>query len=146
MSLSDRPFPYGPFVPHWIPKQYLAEYVAFHGQDRNLVLNTTVEDITHLSSTDGWRLTLRKHDPSRNVDEWWQEEFDAVVLANGHYSVPFVSIVSRPLCHFRGTPAHLGNRFQRYQVFRSISLPSRAASRTRKSTGRRTISPGNGSW
>ena len=90
MSLSDRPFAYGPFVPHWIPRQYLADYFSFHRQDRNLVLNTTVEDITHLKSTDGWRLTLRKHDPARNVDEWWQEEFDAVVLGNGHYSVPFV--------------------------------------------------------
>ena len=90
MSLSDRPFAYGPFVPHWVPRQYLADYFSFHRQDRNLVLNTTVEDITHLKSTERWRLTLRKHDPARNVDEWWQEEFDAVVLANGHYSVPFV--------------------------------------------------------
>ncbi len=91
MSLCDRAFPYGQFVPHWIPKQYLAEYFSSHGQDGNLVLNTTVEDLTHLPKTDGWHLTLRKHDPTRAVDEWWQEEFDAVVLANGHYSVPYVS-------------------------------------------------------
>jgi hypothetical protein len=24
------------------------------------------------------------------VDVWWEEEFDAVILANGHYSVPFI--------------------------------------------------------
>ncbi|TKW57271.1 Thiol-specific monooxygenase [Colletotrichum tanaceti] len=35
-------------------------------------------------------LTLRKFDAARNVDIWWQEVFDAVVLANGHYSVPYV--------------------------------------------------------
>ncbi|KAH8881341.1 putative dimethylaniline monooxygenase [Thozetella sp. PMI_491] len=90
MSLSDRPFAYGPFVPHWIPRQYLADYFSIHGQDRNLVLNTTVEDVTHIPKVEGWRLTLRKHDPARKVDEWWQEEFDAVVIAHGHYSVPYI--------------------------------------------------------
>ena len=98
MSLSDRPFAYGPFVPHWIPKQYLAEYFSFHGLDDNLVLNTTVEDLTHLPKTEGWQLTLRKHDPVRDVDEWWRETFDAVIVANGHYSVPFVSHLRLTCC------------------------------------------------
>ncbi|EFX01899.1 iron transport multicopper oxidase fet3 precursor [Grosmannia clavigera kw1407] len=98
MSLSDQRFPYGPFVPHWIPKNYIRQYISTHGQDGRLVLNTTVEDITRLPNAssekhDRWRLTLRRHDLTRNVDEWWEEEFDAVILANGHYSVPYVPFV-----------------------------------------------------
>ncbi|PPJ57818.1 hypothetical protein CBER1_00172 [Cercospora berteroae] len=31
--------------------------------------------------------------PDVRVDEWWEEEFDAVVIANGHYAVPFVPYV-----------------------------------------------------
>jgi cation diffusion facilitator CzcD-associated flavoprotein CzcO len=60
-----------------------------------LILNTTVEDLSKVPSGDGldrWRLTLRKCDAKRDVDEWWQEVFDAVVIANGQFSVPYVSI------------------------------------------------------
>jgi cation diffusion facilitator CzcD-associated flavoprotein CzcO len=92
MSFSDSPFAYGPFVPHYIPKQYIESYFSANRLDspETLVLNTTVEDVS-LLSRDRWKLTLKRHDPVQNVDVWWEEDFDAVVLANGHYSVPFVN-------------------------------------------------------
>ena len=94
MSFSDIPFPYGPFVPHYIPRQYIESYVSHHQIDNLISFNTTVEDVSKITSSpahyEKWKLTLRKHDDLRNVDEWWEEEFDAVILANGHYSVPFV--------------------------------------------------------
>jgi hypothetical protein len=73
-------------------------YFAIHDNDSSsvLVLNTTVEDLSRVEAHNAhgrqqqWRLTLRKHDPIRDVDAWWQETFDAVILANGHYTVPFV--------------------------------------------------------
>lgn len=95
MAFTDRSFPYGPFVPHWIPKQYIEAYFSWHKIDACLVLNTTVEDVSRLPVKHGlerWKLTLRRFDPTRRVDIWWQENFDAVVIANGHYSVPFVCI------------------------------------------------------
>ncbi|OTB12804.1 hypothetical protein K445DRAFT_369111 [Daldinia sp. EC12] len=98
MCFSDRRFAYGPFPPHHVPKQYIESYFSFHETDSLLSLNTTVEDISKLrpDSEDGlerWKLTLRKYDPSRHVDVWWEEEFDAVILANGHYSVPYIPYV-----------------------------------------------------
>ncbi|KAF2638802.1 FAD/NAD(P)-binding domain-containing protein [Massarina eburnea CBS 473.64] len=94
MSFSDERFAYGPFAPHWVPKQYIQNYLSSHGVDRFLVLNTTVEDVSYISDRDSrsdrWRLTLRRHDPIERVDIWWQEQFDAVIIANGHYSVPFI--------------------------------------------------------
>jgi cation diffusion facilitator CzcD-associated flavoprotein CzcO len=96
MSFSDLPFAYGPFVPHHIPKQYIESYFAHHKIDSLLSLNTTVEDVSLISppnsAKEKWKLTLRKHDPVRQVDVWWEDDFDAVVLANGHYSVPFVCL------------------------------------------------------
>ncbi|KAF7197313.1 Thiol-specific monooxygenase [Pseudocercospora fuligena] len=92
MSFTDLPFAYGPFVPHWIPKQYLENYFSCHHLDQHLRLNTTVEDMTALKNN-RWRLILRRYDAARHVDDWWQEEFDAVVIANGHYSVPFIPYV-----------------------------------------------------
>lgn len=91
MSLAGIPFPYGPFVPHHVPKQYIENYFAVHRTDRYLVLGTTVEDVSRATgSRDKWVLTLRQRDPVDHVDWWWTEEFDAVVFANGHYSVPYV--------------------------------------------------------
>ncbi|TFB04335.1 Thiol-specific monooxygenase [Trichoderma ghanense] len=95
MSFSDIRFPYGPFAPHHIPRQYIENYFALHKTDSFLVLNTTVEDVLKINhpSNDGstqWKLTLRKYDALRNVDIWWEETFDALILANGHYSVPTI--------------------------------------------------------
>lgn len=92
MSFSDRPFAYGPFVPHWVPRQYIETFFSTHGTDTFLQLGTTVEDVSRLQDDEGWQVTLRKHDAFRNVDEWWTETFDAVVIANGHYSVPYVRL------------------------------------------------------
>ncbi|KAH7303847.1 hypothetical protein B0I35DRAFT_455032 [Stachybotrys elegans] len=95
MAYSDIPFPYGPFVPHHIPRQYIENYFSAHRIDSLLQLNTTVEDVSKVvaqspEKADGWNLTLRQHDPTQNLDIWWEESFDAVILANGHYSIPYI--------------------------------------------------------
>lgn len=82
----------------WVPKQYIQNYLSTHGIDRLLSFNTTVEDVTRIppvkpSTLPRWSLTLRRHDSIRNVDEWWQDDFDALVIATGHYSVPFIPAV-----------------------------------------------------
>ncbi|KAM3421929.1 Thiol-specific monooxygenase [Cercospora zeina] len=92
MSFSDMPFAYGPFVPHHIPRQYIENYCSWHQVDTLLHTRTTVENVLAIAA-DRWKLILRKHDVARHVDEWWEEEFDAVVIANGHYAVPFVPYV-----------------------------------------------------
>lgn len=96
MCFSDQRFAYGPFPPHYVPRQYLENYVALHKLDEHLVLSTTVEDVSKIPASkpgaEKWKLTLRKHDLLRRVDIWWTEIFDAVIIANGHYSVPFVSL------------------------------------------------------
>lgn len=101
MSFSDNRFAYGPFVPHHVPRQYIENYFSTHQVDSDLVLNTTVEDVSKVSpqsstAAERWKLTLRKYDSVRRADIWWEEVFDAVILANGHYSVPFVISRSVP--------------------------------------------------
>ncbi len=95
MSFSDSRFAYGPFAPHHIPRQYIENYFSLHKTDSFLELNTTVEDVSQIPpasecGVNRWKLTLRKYVASRHVDVWWEEEFDAVIIANGHYSVPYV--------------------------------------------------------
>nr|OQO23620.1 hypothetical protein B0A51_10006 [Rachicladosporium sp. CCFEE 5018] len=92
MAFSDRPYPYSPFVPHWIPKQCIQDYFTYNRTDALLSLNTTVEHVKKLPR-ELWELTLRRPNPERGVDEWWAETFDALIIANGHYTVPFIPLV-----------------------------------------------------
>lgn len=101
MSYSDVPFPHGPFVPHHVARQYVESYFSIHQTDSLLVLNTTVEDLSQVAcpSCEGhkeWKLALRKHEPVQDVDIWWEENFDAVIIATGHYSIPHVRILLSP--------------------------------------------------
>lgn len=128
MSFSDAPFAYGPFVPHHIPRQYIESYFSHHKTDSLLSLSTTVEDISVIKTPQGsrekWRLTLRKYDAARLVDVWWEEEFDAVVLANGHYSVPFVRKPTSPkvLCRRNCLTCMKGTRSKRsYTIHGTVS-------------------------
>ena len=61
-----------------------------------ILFNTTVEKVEKTVEKDGyakWTLTLRRSGQVRQdqpVDYWWQEKFDAVVVASGHYYVPLI--------------------------------------------------------
>ncbi|KAI0010861.1 putative dimethylaniline monooxygenase [Xylariaceae sp. FL0662B] len=118
MCFSDRRFAYGPFVPHYVPRQYVESYFPAHGTDSLLTLNTTVEDISKVAAPssaggDGggglerWKLTLRKYDAARHVDVWWEQVFDAVILANGHYSVPYIPHVDGLEAYMRKFPGRV---------------------------------------
>ncbi|CCH45530.1 Flavin-containing monooxygenase [Wickerhamomyces ciferrii] len=50
---------------------------------------TTVEKVE--KSKGKWNLVLRKTDGIK--DYWYQETFDAIITANGHYSVPFIPFI-----------------------------------------------------
>jgi cation diffusion facilitator CzcD-associated flavoprotein CzcO len=50
--------------------------------------DTTVELAEKVGSK--WRLVLRKPHTTDGEDEWWEEHFDAIVVASGHYSVPYI--------------------------------------------------------
>ena len=60
--------------------------------------STTVEKVEKVLDTKDsgqakWTLTLRRPyeiRPGQLLDYWWQEKFDAVVVATGHYHVPFI--------------------------------------------------------
>ncbi|KAI8186634.1 Thiol-specific monooxygenase [Colletotrichum sp. SAR 10_75] len=97
MSFSDAPISeertpnsialHGPSTPfrHWtVMRDYVRrivdEYEGF------VSYNTTVELAEKVG--DEWKVVLRKE--GKHSDEWWVERFDAVVVATGHYWVPYV--------------------------------------------------------
>ncbi|KAK9357263.1 hypothetical protein V1504DRAFT_436905 [Lipomyces starkeyi] len=52
--------------------------------------NTTVEKAAKDSASNKWVLTLRKGGSGGGFDYWWTETFDALVVAAGHYAVPYI--------------------------------------------------------
>lgn len=82
---------YGPDAPfrHWpIVRQWVEDIFTRGGHDKLVEFNTTVEKVEKHDQK--WVLTLRKETPQDTTDEWWAEEFDAVVVASGHYNLPYI--------------------------------------------------------
>jgi len=99
MSFTQEPFPstlserilaeYGPGA-QFRHREVIREWIEgiFHrgGYDKFVSLSTTVEKAVKHNGE--WVLTLRKEGDGR--DYWWQERFDALVVATGHYNVPWL--------------------------------------------------------
>ncbi|KAH0565209.1 hypothetical protein GP486_001392 [Trichoglossum hirsutum] len=94
MKFTDLPFPRGTqlFPPHEVVKQYVEEYA---NDVRHLInFSTQVLDVRPLGSHDSsevschevWRVKTRKSGSQLEK----LQDYDAIVVASGHYSVPFV--------------------------------------------------------
>ena len=92
-----------PTRPFRVVSRYLQDLV--HDYLPLISFNTTVEKVEkkaipnnqnstgHGHYTEKWILTLRRSGQllqNKPLDYWWQEEFDAVVVASGHYNEPLI--------------------------------------------------------
>lgn len=103
MSFSQEPFPeersalnisrHGPKSPfrHWKAVEgYIQNLLNRKGYQDLVSYETTVELVHKDPQTGKWILTLRKPLENEQQDYWWTESFDAVIVAAGHYTVPFI--------------------------------------------------------
>jgi hypothetical protein len=103
MSFSQEPFPEersalniqrhgknSPFRNWKAVERYLQDLVNRRGYPDLVTYNTTVELVSKEKDTGKWVLTLRQPLENGKEDRWWQESFDAVLVAAGHYHVPFI--------------------------------------------------------
>ncbi|PVH80841.1 putative dimethylaniline monooxygenase [Cadophora sp. DSE1049] len=89
-ALSTERYGHGnPTRPYAVVAGYLEDLIAPY---LHLVtLNTTLEKLK--KEGEEWVLTLRQsgvENRGQKADYWWNERFDAVIVASGHYTVPFV--------------------------------------------------------
>ncbi|KAG7286292.1 hypothetical protein NEMBOFW57_008600 [Staphylotrichum longicolle] len=132
MEFSQEPFPtersersiavHGANTPfrHWdVVRRYIQGLVERNGYQDFVSYNTTVERVEKVGAE--WKVTLRKE--GQGKDYWWAEWFDAVVVASGHYWVPYIPAIdgleafekARPGSvlhskHFRGRDQFKGKR------------------------------------
>ena len=79
---SNSPFRHREVIREWV------EQIFVRNDNIGLVeFHTTVESAQ--KKGDEWVLTLRKEIPG-DKNYWWQEVFDALVVATGHFSLPYV--------------------------------------------------------
>ncbi|KFY09085.1 hypothetical protein V492_05644 [Pseudogymnoascus sp. VKM F-4246] len=85
----QRHGPSTPFRHHTVVQQYIEGLLDRKGYKDFVECGVTVERVEKVNGS--WKVTLRKAGAER--DYWWVEEFDAVVVASGHYTVPHVPYI-----------------------------------------------------
>lgn len=103
MAFSQEPIPeirsewsiekHGPDTPFrfWkVIEKYIADLLNRNGYNNLVNYNTTVELVSKIPETGKWRLVLRRLEPDGQHDFWWSEDFDAVIVASGHFAVPYI--------------------------------------------------------
>lgn len=82
--------PETPFRHHTVVRQFVEDLLNRNGYQDLVEYNTTVEKAVKDAKSGKWVVTLRRNGKAGKFDYWWTEEFDALVVASGHYSVPYI--------------------------------------------------------
>lgn len=78
-----------PFRKWDVIQRYIQGLVERRGYRDWISYDTTVERVEKVGAE--WKVILRKD--GEQSDYWWIEWFDAVVVASGHYWVPYIPLV-----------------------------------------------------
>ncbi|KAJ5594205.1 uncharacterized protein N7459_000413 [Penicillium hispanicum] len=91
----DRHGPDTPFRHHAVIRQYIEDLFTKKGHHGLVQYHTTVERAVKPPGSQKWELTLRRRERHGGIpsDYWWTEQFDAVVVASGHYAVPYIPAI-----------------------------------------------------
>ncbi|WVR03026.1 hypothetical protein IAU60_000015 [Kwoniella sp. DSM 27419] len=93
MAFKDFPYPEGTQsnVSHTFLANYVHDYAKHFGLDKLASYNTRVERVEKVNGK--WKINLRKvvdEGDAHAREEQWVEEFDAVVVATGHYNAAYI--------------------------------------------------------
>ncbi|KAF1847240.1 thiol-specific monooxygenase [Cucurbitaria berberidis CBS 394.84] len=80
---EGAPFRHREVMREWV------QAIFNRGGHENLVEHDTTVELAEKKGEE-WILTMRKSESEHHQDRWWQETFDAITVATGHYYVPFV--------------------------------------------------------
>ena len=78
-----------PFLYHQELEQRFIDFINQQELNQYIRTNTTIENI-YKNQQCKWIITSRYKNPNTNKNECYKEEFDAIVIANGHYTIPYI--------------------------------------------------------
>lgn len=82
---------HGPETPfrHWtVMARYVQDLFRREGYEGLVAYGACVERAVKDAGAGEWVVTLRREEG--DSDYWWEERFDAVVVASGHFNVPWI--------------------------------------------------------
>ncbi|CUM63880.1 uncharacterized protein PRCAT00001468001 [Priceomyces carsonii] len=90
-ELVDDTSPINPFIMHHQLNAYIENFIEKSSLEKYIRYNTEVRKIT---KRDGeWHLALKHGNKNLKKVDWYEETFDAIVVANGHYNVPYIPYI-----------------------------------------------------
>lgn len=85
------------FVDGLVVRNYIEAYILRNKSARNVSVefSSTIEDVERIINDNGhhYKLTIRQSSNDTH-DTWYQRNFDAIVVASGHYHVPYIPEVA----------------------------------------------------
>lgn len=85
---------HGPDTPfrHWtVMREYVAGLFGRNGYGGLVEYGVSVERA--VKDGEEWVLTVRREEPGGGEDVWSEERFDGVVVASGHFNVPWIPAI-----------------------------------------------------
>ncbi|QLQ80309.1 hypothetical protein HG537_0D03100 [Torulaspora globosa] len=77
-------------------KYHLNNFISTNDLEGYYRMNTSVEYVDRTSDSK-WMVVAKRSVPENDYDEWYIEYFDAVVVANGHFQIPYIPFyMSKP--------------------------------------------------
>lgn len=70
----------------------IEDFVEREGLNDYIRFNTRVEHVTK-NAEGKWIITVKQKNENDGEEYWYKEEFDAVIVSNGHYSVPNIPYI-----------------------------------------------------
>lgn len=91
---TENTSPETEFVDGLVVRDYIERYVGRNSNENTVEISllSSVEEIERVFDGDGsnyhFKLSIRQQEG--NFDKWYQDNFDAIVVATGHYHVPYI--------------------------------------------------------
>lgn len=85
--------PERPFLKHQEVQGLIEGFVKDYGLGKYIRFNTEVESVKFGEDTKKWTVVSRTTDEETSKDKWVLEKFDAVIVANGRYNIPYIPLI-----------------------------------------------------
>lgn len=81
-----------PFLSHKELSRRIDDFSERESLNDYIRFNSRIEKVSK-NDKGKWVLTIRYKDESTHKEKWYEQQFDAVVVANGHYTVPNIPYI-----------------------------------------------------
>lgn len=85
--------PERPFLKHQEVQNLIEGFVKDHDLEKYIRFNTEVESVTFDGTSKKWSVVSRTTNDGNDKDKWSLEKFDAVIVANGRYNIPYIPLI-----------------------------------------------------